>query len=602
MPSHQLCTTALTEFWNLQAKRIVFLGSWCLRYDRREVWQKLDYEVLPHPWDDREAMHKAALYEEEVSELVLESMVEFLNDVHGEKHNNRYWRIILAPWLIHYIQTMHERYLCLKLAFDLFPDLTTTCLAPTSFKVPRYVRDHVVGSTEDAYNLQIYSSLLQSMGYHFPKRELLWDWMLNPYAQKKHMWKDEISRIRTLWNKANLFLARKAKILMVDMYLPPKQIFHLMAATKFSAWICVLPTSKKWIDNLHEVKLHPLREELKNLPVKRNDAFVSTLIKTLPEHFPLVYLEGYAYCRNLVKRIRRNCSIKAIMTSSGLSDNEILKFLTAEFTEKGLKIINAQHGAFYGNACYISHENYERKASDEFWSWGWGEDDDDIVPMPSPRLSNLAKKRKIINRRKKYILFSGNSFPRYHFRTWSCPTANQVLLYIEWQILFIQMLNVQVRQSLIFRLHPSDWGWNSRQRLGDACPDLKIVGAKGSYANQLLKAELVICDMNQSTFSDSLAANIPTIAFWNPQFSEIRPKAAPYFEILNKAGILHYSPEEAGKTVNTLWPQIEDWWLNKEVQQARKKFAERFALHSPQWLYKWSTRLSKSIADISEID
>ena len=171
MASSHLCTTALQEFWNRKADRILFLGHWCLRYDRRDDWKNLPYEVLPHPWDDREAMLRAARYEEEVYEDLLEVLVEFLDDVHGEKHSKQYWRILLGPWLLHYVQALHERYLCLMQGFQSYPDLSMIGLALSSFNIPRHTRDHLVGSTDDAYNLQLYTTLLQAMGHQFPVRD-----------------------------------------------------------------------------------------------------------------------------------------------------------------------------------------------------------------------------------------------------------------------------------------------------------------------------------------------------------------------------------------------------------------------------------------------
>jgi putative transferase (TIGR04331 family) len=94
-----LATTALSEFWDAGADKTLFLGRWCLRYDHQEDWSRLDYEVLPHPWDDREAMHEAAAYEEEIYENLLGALTKFLNEAHEENRSERYWRIILGPWL-----------------------------------------------------------------------------------------------------------------------------------------------------------------------------------------------------------------------------------------------------------------------------------------------------------------------------------------------------------------------------------------------------------------------------------------------------------------------------------------------------------------------
>ena len=54
-----LATTALSEFWD-PTEEMLCLGSWCLRYDRRAQWERLRYQVLPCPWDDRQRFYDAA--------------------------------------------------------------------------------------------------------------------------------------------------------------------------------------------------------------------------------------------------------------------------------------------------------------------------------------------------------------------------------------------------------------------------------------------------------------------------------------------------------------------------------------------------------------
>ncbi len=212
--------------------------------------------------------------------------------------------------------------------------------------------------------------------------------------------------------------------------------------------------------------------------------------------------------------------------------------------------------------------------------------------MPNPKLSSLASCHKPGSTRdKKYILFIGNIVARYHYRTWSCPTANQGLQYLDWQIDFLKKLEADIRSNLIFRLYPVDYGWNLRQRLRDAIPDLQIDNHQSDYYDQLLKASLVVCDMNQTSLSESLAANIPTIAFWDPHLWELRSDAEPYFQDLCDASILYYSPIEAARAMNGLWPNIEGWWMTEKVQQARWKFVDQYALNAPDWASVWSEQI-----------
>ena len=580
--SPYLCTTALQKFWDPSAEEVLFLGEWCLRYDCRRDWQDLNYVILPHPWDDREAMHQAAAYEEEVYEELLEALADFLNQAHGEEHSRQYWRIIIGPWLLHFIQLLHERFLCLRQALDQYPGLRTAGLSPSSFRIPRHYWDHTWGSTGDPYNLQLYTALLLAMGVVIPVRPFQWALQLD-FRKPAPFWK---SVLKNLWRHLGPYWARQGTALMVDMYIPPRQLLNFMAQTGFKARWCSMPESEPWVNGAGPDDLHPRRRDLEALTLPQGDTFRSLIIKVLPAHFPLMYLEGYRACRGWVQENWKNEATQAVLTANALHGNEAFKFLAAELHERGAKLIAVQHGGAYGSARYNPVELLEREAADEFWSWGW--EGNAVKPMANPKLSLLAAKRR--NRQaagQGYIFFAGNILPRYYYHNWSCPTGPQFGEYLDWQIGFLKALNPDVQARVIFRANPLDWGWCVRQRIQDACPEVRLDDPRNDFYDGLLGASLKVCDMNQTTLLESMAADIPTIAFWDPNRWELRPEAEPYFQQLRDAGILYDSPGEAAQAVNRLWPEVDDWWRQPEVQQARRNFADRYALQSPNWVRQW---------------
>jgi putative transferase (TIGR04331 family) len=598
MTSPFLCTTALSEFWDKGADKIIFLGTWCLRYDHRDEWQDLNYEIVPYPWDDREAMHKAAVYEDEVYEELLGVLAEFLNEVHGEKHNQQYWRIILGPWLLHFIQVLHERYLCLDLALARHPRLQTIGLAESCFKIPRHYWDHLGGSFyQDIYNLQLYTTILQELGVALPRREFQWNWDQPGNSRARPWWKRGAQRLRTLCRRLGLDWAKRAPIFLAGM--PQSLVIQLMIRSRFQARWCELPESEKWVVGCSQDSPHPQRQDLGNLALKKTDSLRNLIIKTLPIYFPLMYLEGYRSCRDWVEGRWHDAATRMIMTANGLWGNESFKFLAAELREKGRSLIAVQHGGAYGSARCFVFEECEKKVADEFLSWGWGEGTAGIRPMPNPKLSWLAARhRSGTRRRKPYILFVGNITPRYHYRNWSCPIAGQVIRYLEWQVSFLRALEPEVRKKLILRPYTIDYGWALRQRLRNACPDVNLDEPHHDYYRRLLGASLVVCDMNMTTILESLAANIPTVAFWDQELFELRSEAEPYYQRLRDVGILFHSSREAAQAVNRVWPEVQRWWQQAEVQQVRQNFVHRYARHSPQWRSEWRRYLKECLSNL----
>jgi putative transferase (TIGR04331 family) len=585
-----LATTALREFWDTKAEKIVFLGRWCMRYDAKEYWKELNYEVLPYPWDDRAAMHKAAEYEERVAESLLAALSDFLSHAHAERHGIEYWRMILYPWLIHYVQALHERYLCLRNALDLYPECYTVTLHADSFRTPRFFGDHLRGCFDDPYNLQLYTNLFLAMGCEFPSKQLVWEWdePRPTLTWKRPRWayrvKSFLDPLMTRW-------AFRAPVVMVAMYVPRRDVFKIMWKTRFRARSAQLPKNDEWDVSIKGIQ-NPIRQELASLSVNCRDEFMKVLIKTLPTNFPLLYLEGYPVIQAWAKTCLKNSKAGVFITANAIDGNEPFKVLCAQAKEEGSTLIGVQHGGNYGSAKYNPFERYEREASDEFWSWGWQEDEGAIHPMPNPKMSQFAalrKRRKKGGRRR--ILFIGNIVPRYHYRTWSCPTANQVEAYLDWQVLFLRALHKNIRDSLVFRPYPQDWGWCLRQRLADACPDLNFTDPREDYYAALVAADLVVCDMNQTTLLETLSANIPTIAFWDPNLWELRLDAEDNFNALRNAGILFSKPEDAAAALNERWPNVSVWWDKEQLQAARRDFASRYALTSPDWLSIWTKQL-----------
>ena len=130
-----LATTALTEFWN-KDQEILALGAGCLLYDKRSEWESLNYRVMPRVWDDRQRFYQASRYLEGCQEQVLEQIAGYLNSVHKVSRSQRYWRIIIGPWLFDHLQCVYDRYVQLGEALRSYPDIETLTLDAGSFRTP----------------------------------------------------------------------------------------------------------------------------------------------------------------------------------------------------------------------------------------------------------------------------------------------------------------------------------------------------------------------------------------------------------------------------------------------------------------------------------
>ena len=240
-----LATTALSEFWD-KDQEILFLGPWCLRYDRRSDWESLNYRVLPSPWDDRERFQRVPAYLDVSYERILDQLAEYLNTVHQVSFEKRYWRILIGPWLFHYIHANYDRFIHLQEAFQKYPDLETIALDQRCFKTPRDNRQFINFVTgpplDDIYNLQMFSQLLQNMGHTGPVRKLQngWPETADPTANRAIGWRPAARAVqqwgfRLAGQTISQVLGTRYQIGLFDMYLSRKETWKLAWKTGLRA-------------------------------------------------------------------------------------------------------------------------------------------------------------------------------------------------------------------------------------------------------------------------------------------------------------------------------------------------------------------------------
>jgi putative transferase (TIGR04331 family) len=162
-----LATTALEEFWDTD-QPIVFLGDWCTLYARREIWEKLDYQILKSPYDSDNVGEDIYSAVSEIYEKILPILGVKLNEIHGVNYGERYWRITIGPWFQWYLPTLYDHFLHIKIALKQYPEFTTFGLTSASFVTPLDTMDFVELRKSDIYNLQLYTRILKFFGRNFP--------------------------------------------------------------------------------------------------------------------------------------------------------------------------------------------------------------------------------------------------------------------------------------------------------------------------------------------------------------------------------------------------------------------------------------------------
>jgi putative transferase (TIGR04331 family) len=596
-----LATTALSEFWD-KKQEILFLGTWCVPYDRRPELESLDFRVLPLVWDDRELFYHTAQYLDERYEALIEALGAYLNTVHGVSHGHRYWRIILGPWLRRYLHGFYDRYYYVKEAFRHYPELETYVLNESDYRAPVDMLDFSKNAGLDVQNLQFFSQVLTALGHTYRSRTLESGWPKpNPYtaqptrAGRLAGWSKWSGRqgLRFLEGPASRLLSKTASIALCEMYQSRRETWSVVLRSGFRAAPLVIPG--KWSFPTPVPQFNDARNGLQS--VAADDEFGSVFVKSLPHNFPTLYLEGYEQARD--ETLDRHSKFpKVLVSQTGWYFSEGLKFLAAEASEKGSRLVASQHGGFYGMVRSMPDESHESKLSDSYVVWGWANSESgNQRSLPGSKMSAALsiQRKKDSNVTDDTISFVTVTGPRYLLKFLSSPVGGQWEEYFEWESRFLSALSEDAMRRIVLRPLPRDYGWNLKDRISKEHPNVKWDDGR-PFVHRLKQSSLLVIDNPVTTFLEAMAANVPSVLFWDPSRWEMREEAEAYIQMLRDAGILWDLPEEAAAKVDEIRQDPWEWWGTSQVQKARETLGERYALARKDWAKQWSRALKEEAA------
>jgi putative transferase (TIGR04331 family) len=563
-----LITTADERTWPKDKNEpVLFLGEWCKRYSRKHIWQVMDYEVATYHWDDRNQLKENSFYLQEVYEVILRELSEYLNIIHGTKHNLRYWRIIIGPWLSIFIPILFDRWVMLDKAIN--ENEIKTCHILVNKNKTTYAEDYsqaVKFFAEDKWNEEVYSQLLNI----FFSKNISIERVLIKFSTKKDNigipTKNIKKEIINIIGKFNKLFPRDDEYFFKSTYLYLLTDLQLQLKLKQipRIWKSIpTPTAKP------NEKIRQWRWESKN-----TIDFFTIVRRLIPLHIPMAYLEGYKGMIECANSSPWPQQPKAIFTSNDHLSNDMFKIWAAKKIEKGVPLVIGQHGGHYGMTPYSFHENHEITIADKWLSWGWSDENNNQI---QPVGNLIALGHSVQHDPKGQALMVEMSIPRYSYHMYAAPIAGQWLSYFEDQCSFINALPKELSMQLRVRLHQNDYGWDQKERWNDRLPDLQFDSGQESIVSLIKKSRLYISTYNATTYLESLVWNVPTIIFWNPSHWELNKDADCYIGLLKSVGIFHDTPEGAAKQMIKVWEDIPTWWGSKEVQNARQKFCQYYS-------------------------
>ena len=165
----------------------------------------------------------------------------------------------------------------------------------------------------------------------------------------------------------------------------------------------------------------------------------------------------------------------------------------------------------------------------------------------------------------------------HRITTWD--STHEFSTYFADQQTFIDKLEKSIKKHLTVRLHSTSalLSWGEEERWRDFDKTIKLDMESSNICKLIAQSRFIVHSYDSTGMLETLSQNIPTLAFWQNGFDHLRESAKPYYQLLVDAGIVHFTPESVAQKVNECWDDVDAWWTQSAVQEARKKFCDRYA-------------------------
>jgi putative transferase (TIGR04331 family) len=571
-----LITTADERTWKFD-RPVVFLGEWCRLYDRKHIWHGMDAIVMA-PYGLGQAKKDADNVEARaLEENLFPILCEALNQHHGTQHGGRFWRIVLGHWLRRYVDVMINRVKTLEQCLHKYSITGITGYANYHYKLaPHNSYEAIWAFNDDRWNNILTIRILDLLGVENCPVELLesdeaegfcFNTVTTPSTLKRKILKWGYLQI----GKLARCLARGSDAFIINSYLPKKEAIKLYLALRQCPQLIVSP-KYEMSQKTDLVLRKSLSEKFVNKSGNNLEEILSVMLFEL---LPACYLEGFTNLNKLVKQQSWPKYPKFIFTSNNFDGDEVFKLYTAYKVENGRKYFAGQHGNY---GVYRNHNNpsNEEITADNFLTWGWT----DGLPQHTPAFIFKLAGRNSENYNSLGGVLLIELYLQHRLTTWD-GTA-EFGKYFEEQQDFINKLGNSPRQNLTIRLHAQHRShrWNEEARWEAFDPTLKIDAGVMSIKELISQSRLVVHSYDSTGILETLAQNIPTLAFWQNGFEHLRDSAKPYYQLLVDAEIVHLTPESVAQKVNDVWDDVDGWWEQRKVQDAVKQFCDRYARQS----------------------
>ena len=582
-----LVTADIKESYNHVEKNI-FLGHWCLVKKTKKLKKN---KVINYHWGNKKKFKKDNLYIEKTADKICKLLTKKLNKIHNLKEDYNYWRLIIYPWAYHYVSVMYDRWETVRIFLK---SNKKKVYYSYQLKIdekrftPNNLLSFVDNTFDDTWNYLAFLRIIKHVNSKkiilVKKRtkDLNEGTNSRPYLEKRSIFNYFILIYEHVVSK---FAFRFNKIIFESFSFPKKEF------SKICIKNLIIPSLYKYLfknlDLIGDLDFEKRRTRL-NIFIKETkskDKFFNFLNESLIKDLPISYFENFL-------RIKKNMSYlankkKIIFSMRSWKFNDQFKVCMAELIKKKSEYFICEHGGGLPGE-YTHTSNYISKVANHI---RYDSNDSQLnnkkIFVLSPTISAISKNEINTNKNTKLnITFhQGAKYSNIHDPG---AKAEEGIKLIDEVLKFVKCLPFVIRKNTILR-SKQPYNLNIKGRFIEKFGKDKFnEHTKQNFYDFAKSSKLMIVNYPQTTFSESMYFNIPTILICNRRFWFFKKESLKMFELLKKNKMAFENFKDAQKHIVKNWDEIYYWWNSKNIQKVRKLYLKNFFKVEKNWSNRWS--------------
>ena len=568
---YHLVTTDNTKLKNKD--KIYLLGHWCLDLNKNNLFKNLNYNILKHHWSNKEKFNKDYHIIINITEKLLKNLISTLNTLHKKKISSEQWRIILYPWLVQYVSVLYDRW---ETCVHFEKKNKSKKFILNNFN---YESNIIVSESHEAFyektNKPEWNNFIFKRIFNYQNLSIIFK-QINVNCIKEKI-KNKTNRnlifnLKLYLNRLISNIAFKINPVLFESYFFPKKYFLSLCLKNRlipARFIFFFTKSNKHYDLSLRTYAYGI---LKKKKIQKKTNFEKFVYQFIFDDMPTSYMENFIAYHNKSTNLPIK---KAILTMHSSQWNDYFKIYLSEAKKNKSKIIISDHGGGLLPK-YDPLDKFHEKVFDHRISFFTKHNKKFYLNL-TPTLPVIDEKPRVSNEGK-FLLFSITAAAKYQYKICSVPTYNDWLINFKDIIKIAKSLNYKIIPKIKFRIKDTN---DSTKVVNDILKNIfckKNIEdiSKNSYHESILKSKLVIHNYGQTSFTECMYLNIPSILLFKKKIMQLDKFSNYMFDILKKNNIAFENPRELSSFINKNWENVDVWWNSKNVQKVRKFYLKHY--------------------------